>query len=56
MLMDQKALSELAARADEPEESRSAYWDCQVGHFTVATDGAMVGQNVHGNASKKVSA
>lgn len=56
MLMDQKALSELAARADEPEESRSAYWDYQVGHFTVAADGTMVGQTTLGNASKKVSA
>ena len=55
MLMDQDALAFLAARTDEAEESRSEYWEYEVGNFQVAADGTMTGQTALGNVTGKTS-
>lgn len=54
MLTDQDAFAALAA-ADGPEKTRSAYWEYEVGKFTVTAAGAIVGRTTLGNASRKLS-
>ncbi len=55
VLTDRDALAALAAGADADEESRSAYWEYEVGNFSVAADGTMTGQTTLGNVSRRVS-
>ncbi len=55
MLTDHDALIALAATADEPEASRSAYWKYEIGNFSVDVDGSMIGRTTLGNASRRVS-
>lgn len=55
MLMDRDAFAALAATADRPESSRSAYWEHEVGNFSVDADGTMVGWTTLGNVSRKMS-
>ena len=51
-LVDGAALEFLAGRADEPERTRSTFWDTEVDGFSNAADGAMVGQAALGNVSR----
>lgn len=53
--MDQDALASLAARTDEAEESRSEYWEYEVGNFRIAADGTMTGRTTLGNVTGKPS-
>jgi putative sugar O-methyltransferase len=55
LLTDHEALEHLAARADEDEEGRSAYWQEELKIFSVSADGGVSGRAALGNASSKVS-
>lgn len=54
MLMDQDAFAALAV-ADGAESTRSAYWEHELGNFSVAADGTVVGKTALGNVSRKLS-
>jgi putative sugar O-methyltransferase len=55
LLTDHAALENLAARADEDEKGRSAYWQTELENFSVSADGSVSGSAALGNASAKAS-
>jgi len=55
MLTDQDAMAALAAVENADEESRSSYWEYEVGNFSVAADGTINGRTTLGNASRRIS-
>lgn len=55
LLIDQAALDFLFSAADETEASCSDYWAYELGNFSVAADGTMVGGTTLRNFSRKLS-
>ena len=55
LITGQDALDVLAARTDEAEEGRSAYWREELENFSVRADGGVSGNAALGNVSAKVS-
>ncbi len=53
MLRDEEALIALEAAADQPEATRSSFWDVEVENFRVAADGGRTGVACIGNISRK---
>ncbi len=53
MLSGDQALDALASLVEEPENSRSSYWDLQLEKFQISQDHALIGSTVLGNVSGK---
>jgi len=53
--LNEDAIHELLARADDDEQSTSAYWDEHKSLFNIQSDGTIIGNSVLGNASTKRS-
>jgi len=53
MLKDQDALNLLAELSDQPEKSRSSYWNRELANLDLKADGTMTGYSPQGNVSRK---
>ncbi len=53
MLKDQDVLNFLVEQSDQPEKSRSSYWDRELGNIDLKADGSMQGYTPQGNVSRK---
>ena len=56
MLSGADALAYLESASGKPEAGRSAYWERQVGRFSVDADGAVAGSTPLGSVSRKTGA
>ena len=56
MLSGHHALLALESRLDDPEHTRSSYWDVESETYTVTADGTLAGHNVLGNYTADRSA
>lgn len=53
MLKDHEALDFLVEQSDQPEKTRSSYWEAELGNIELKADGSMRGYTPQGNVSRK---